>query len=85
MNPSNYLTIGKFLNGTKNIINTIDKIIPLYNEVKPMISKIQSIADKLKNSNISDFKLIKKNEDNYSNDNKKKEIKFPSSNPQFFI
>lgn len=84
MNPNNFLTIGKILNGTKSIIDTFDKILPLYNEMKPMISKLQSLKKKLQNVDLSKFKLSTNTKD-ISSEIKKKEITFPSSNPQFFI
>lgn len=86
MNQSAFLTIGKLLNGTKSMISAIDKVLPLYTEIKPLFSKIRSITNKMQNFDLSKFKLVKNEvKENPSEVEKKKDIKYPSSTPQFFI
>lgn len=84
MNGSGFYTIGKILNGTKNVISAVDKIVPLYKEIKPLISKFKDLKMKLNNIDLSKFKLNNV-QNNEKKEQEKKEISFPSSNPQFFI
>ena len=66
------------------MISVVDKILPLYSEIKPLISKFQDIKKKLNNIDLSKFKL-NANLNNEKEVQEKKEISFPSSSPQFFI
>lgn len=73
----------KIINGVSNIISTSKKIIPVYNDIKPLISKIKSIKEFISSKNINLFKsannvLQSKKEETITNVN-------VSSNPQFFI
>ena len=73
----------KIINGTSNIISTSKKIIPIYNDIKPLINKIKNIKEFISSKNINLFKpsnnvLESKKEETITNVN-------VSSNPQFFI
>ena len=71
----------KLVKGVLNIITTTKKIIPIYNDIKPLLSKIQNTRNYLSNIKI-----------NFSQSNKipnkKEEVlttNYSSSNLKFFI
>lgn len=76
--------LNSFISHTSNILNTANRIIPLYEEIKPILKNIIDIKNKLKSFNInslfSNNKIAKS-----KNIIKKEEHLNYSSNPQFFL
>ena len=68
----------KLINGASNILSTTKKVIPIYNDIKPLFSKIKNLRKYLSNFNFN----IPQN-----NTNKKEAVtkSYTSSNPKFFI
>lgn len=78
--------LNKFLTGTSGILDTVNKIIPLYQDIKPLIKNIVNIKNKVKDLNISNlFKNYKVNNIKTIENKKEEETSFSSSNPQFFL
>ena len=78
--------INKIVTGTSGILNTANQIIPLYEEIKPLIKNIIKFKNKLKDLNLNNiFKNISVNSQNKDIEKIKKEEKVSfSSIPQFF-
>ncbi|MBE6161393.1 MAG: hypothetical protein E7158_04155 [Firmicutes bacterium] len=72
----------KILNGLSKTLTVANKVIPMYQKAKPIVSNTKNLFDILKNINIIDSNDTKKNIIQ-----KKEEPKFTSSsnNPIFFI
>ena len=68
--------INKIIGHTSYILKTINQIIPIYEDINPLIKKLGSLKNIFKTDKIALEKQIKKEEDY--------EIK-SSSNPQFFL
>lgn len=57
------LTLSKFLSGTQQVIDTVNTAIPLYTQVKPLISGVGSVTKSLKDKFLnSSKKVVSKNE-----------------------
>lgn len=54
LSPSN-LSLLKILNGLSSSINIAKKILPIYNDIKPLAKSIPNIINKIKNINISNI------------------------------
>ena len=68
--------MNKIIGHTSYILKTINQIIPIYEDINPLIKKLGSLKNIFKTDKIALEKQIKKEEDH--------EIK-SSSNPQFFL
>ena len=78
--PINIQTI---INASTSLINTIQKIIPVYTDLKPAINKIMSLKNNIKKGNLNSItNLIFKEK---SNEEKKKVDNYIYSTPQFFL
>lgn len=76
--------LNQIITGTTGILNTANKIIPLYEEFKPLYKRIVNIKDKIKNFNINNIFKAKEITPKEIEITKKEEHKYYSSNPQFF-
>lgn len=77
--------INKIITGTSGILNTVNKIIPLYEEIKPLVKSINNIKNRFKNINIPNIfntSPLKSNKNIYAKE--KEEKTTYSSLPQFF-
>ena len=74
---NNPISLGKIITSSINIINSIKKIIPIYDDVKPLINKLGNLSQTLKKAQLSDININK-------NLQKKEELTIYSS-PQFFL
>ena len=76
----NSVGLSRIISSSINMINYIQKIIPLYNDVKPLITKLNKIKNSFVKTNIkiSNIKEEKK-------PTKKEEQSFNYSSPQFYI
>ena len=82
--------ISKFINGTSGLLNTANQIIPLYEELKPLLKNIINIKNKIIKFNINQFfkkDVLNENSGQIKIDNKKEEdaYNYSSSSPQFFL
>lgn len=75
--------LSKIISGTSSILDTANKIIPLYNDIKPLMQNIINIKNKLKKFNIASI-LNNTNSINKNEPIKKEEVINTSSIPQFF-
>ena len=75
--------LSKIISGTSSILDTANKIIPLYNDIKPLMQNIINIKNKLKKFNIASI-LNNTNSINKNEPIKKEEVINTSSMPQFF-
>ena len=68
----NALSFGSVLTGISKVLNIINQTIPLYNQVKPTVSKAKGILDTVKTLSInnkkeeSKAKIVHKKTDNYN-------------------
>lgn len=82
------INIKNIVNNMVDTISFVKKSLPLYEEIKPLIKKLQKAKDVLKNINknnlFNSYKKdeIIKNSNQVLNENKKKDY---NSNPQFFL
>lgn len=77
--------ISKIITGTSGILNTVNRIIPLYEEIKPILKSINTIKNKVKNINIPNIFNVSSFKDNKNVQVKEKEEQTTySSSPQFF-
>jgi hypothetical protein len=67
--------INTLVSSTSYILKTIKQIIPIYEELNPIIKKLASLKNKINLTSIANTKIIKKEESLLSS----------SSNPQFFL
>ena len=74
---NNPINLGKIITSSINIINSIKKIIPIYEDAKPLINKLGNLSQALKKTQLSDININK-------NSQKKEELTIYSS-PQFFL
>lgn len=79
------INLKSILNKTINTVSFIKKSLPIYDEIKPLISKFQNLTNTLRNLNIKKKSLFNK-KDSISPSNKYEHKKKDySSNPQFFL
>ena len=73
-------SLSGFLSGTSKTLNVINQAIPIYYQVKPMISNAKTmfkVMNAVKNDSPKTTKIIKENTSNIKNIN--------NENPTFFI
>ena len=76
----NYLSIiNNISNKLSNFIDMTNKIIPIYNEAKPIIDSFNKIKNNIKNYN---FDSLFKHKNDVLKETKKEELIY--SSPQFF-
>ena len=77
--------ISKLITSTSGILNTVNQIIPLYGEIKPLFKNIMSIKNKIKSIDLNKFFIHNNSLNKITNIKKEEKFKFSSSNPQFFL
>ena len=79
--------LNKLASKTSALFDTINKMIPLYEEIKPLYKNLVSFKNKFKNFNLNKYLNISKNMESNGKISVKKEenTKFSPSNPQFFL
>ena len=79
--------LNKLISGTSGLFDTINKILPLYEEIKPLYKKIIDFKEKFKGLNVTKYLDLNKKTINNNDVSIKKEEKYKhsSSNPQFFL
>ena len=75
------LSIPKILNGFGSILDVVNRVIPIYKEVKPMVAKSTSLINNLKKGLVS---ITNNTSSNTSSVNPKINKKNTSSLPVFF-
>lgn len=76
---NNPFNISKIINSSVNIINAIKKIMPIYEDIKPLLNKFKTLGKSLNNITLKNDLKVSKNEI------KKEEKHTISSSPQFFL
>lgn len=78
--------LSKIIAGSSGILNTANQIIPLYEEIKPLIKNLIKFKNKIKDLNLNNFfkNISVNNKTNIVNEIKKEEKTSFSSIPQFF-
>lgn len=76
---SNPLTLTKILSGISKSLNIAGQIVPIYNQVTPMISGAKNIYNKIKNININTTSKV-----NNTLHNKSTTISSSTNRPVFF-
>ena len=91
---NNTTTLTKFLNGINSTLNIMNKAVPLYKEVSPMIKNFNKTYKNIKNgknelsNTIKLLKLKNKIKKDFNNEYEPKTISKKNTNinsPQFFI
>lgn len=77
--------LNRIIAGTQSILSATNKIIPLYEEIKPIYRKMIKYKNKLQNLNLSNlFNGFQTNIKTNNDSTKKEEQVTYSSIPQFF-
>lgn len=81
---SSALTLAKVLGGIKTSLNIVNQVIPIYKEVKPMLTNARKVLNVLKEINVPS--PTKSDKVTLNTSSKKKTVKSSSlqSNPVFF-
>lgn len=83
-------SLSSFLNGASKTLNVVNQAIPIYYQVKPMISNAKTMFKVMSAVKSSDNKQSKNNINNYNYSNSKKDTTIKnnysnSNNPTFFL
>lgn len=75
----NILSISKIISASSRMINSLQSILPLYEEITPIINKIKTLSKRINTGK----NIIEKEEIN--TDTNKKEESVIYASPQFFL
>ena len=78
---NNMERINIIINKLSSVLNSTQKIIPLYEEIKPLFYKAKQFKEKLSKIDLNKFKNYNKKENDTIVSNKKN---YFNSSPQFF-
>lgn len=75
---NNPISLGKIISSSVNIISSIKKIIPIYEDIRPLLNKLSNLNNTLKKGKLPTRSFNKETQ-------KKEEETTIYSSPQFFL